>query len=70
MTYFFRIFCFLRGIVRTISCGTWIQGNTVSGHDFVEQEPEEGQPGCLQIMRCSTCGDYSIGWYSTAERGQ
>lgn len=61
MIYIARIFCFLRGIARTIYRGTWLDGYTVSGHDFREIE-SVGQPQCVQVLACELCEETSVAW--------
>lgn len=34
----------------------------ISGHDMQEQKPEEGQPACIQVLKCMACGKTSIAW--------
>ncbi len=47
--------CLLRAIYRSIRTSA-----SVSGHDFeVDSEPT---PGNVTVLRCKTCGAYSIGW--------
>lgn len=63
MIYFRKIFCWARGIWRTVRRGTWLYNNTVSGHALVEIEPE-GKPDHIQILECSSCAHLSIAWWA------
>ena len=64
MIYFKRIFCWARGIWRTVRRGTWLYNNTVAGHSFQEIE-EPGQPESIQILHCNLCEENSIAWWAS-----
>lgn len=34
----------------------------ISGHSYVEQDPEPDQACCVQVLKCKTCGDIDVGW--------
>lgn len=41
----------------------WLLGRPrISGHSYVEQEPEAGQACCVQVLKCETCGNVNVGW--------
>ena len=37
-------------------------GPRISGHAYIEQQPEYNQPLCVTILKCSVCGHVEIGW--------
>lgn len=41
----------------------------ISGHDFEEPPVERGQPACVQILRCSACGQVDVSWAPCAKCG-
>lgn len=49
--------CIVRSIVSSIRAGA-----RVSGHHYVEQDPEKGQPACVMILKCETCNCVSVCW--------
>lgn len=51
------LLCLFRMIWWSLECFA-----PISGHSYKEQEPEEGQPACVQILKCVTCGRTSVAW--------
>lgn len=52
-----RLLCLLRAVLQSLRCGV-----PLSGHSYVLQLPEYGQPKCVDILKCSTCGKLSVAW--------
>ena len=43
----------------------WALGRPrISGHSYREQLPADGQPCCVQVLRCDVCRDWSVSWRS------
>jgi hypothetical protein len=41
----------------------WLLGRPrISGHRYIEQQSEQGQACCVQILKCDGCGDIKVGW--------
>lgn len=59
------VVCWLRSIYRSVRVGT-----LVDGCDYVEAEPEEGQPAGVSVLHCKTCGRLSVGWSACARCGR
>lgn len=57
--------CILRSIKSSIMAGA-----RVSGHHYVEQDPEPGQPECVMILKCSVCNEIQISWQTCSMCGE
>lgn len=56
--------CWCRSLWRSIRVGT-----LVDGCDYLEAEPEEGQPAGVSVLHCTTCGKLAVGWNACARCG-
>ena len=64
------IVCGIKGLLQTSWSFLWTGDATwISGHDMVEQPKEQGQPDCIQILKCSLCEETHLGWTECAQCG-
>lgn len=61
--------CWVRSIYRSVRHGFVFDGIAVDGCDYVEAEPEEGQPAGVSVLHCATCGRLSVAWRQCARCG-
>lgn len=56
--------CILRSISWSLRAGA-----LVAGHAFHEQQPENGQPKCVRILKCEACSKHLVLWEECARCG-
>ena len=63
------VVCWTKSLYRSVRHGFVLDGIFVDGCDYVESPPEEGQPCCVSVLHCSTCGRTSVAWSECARCG-
>lgn len=58
------IVCWFRSLWRSLSVGT-----LVDGCDYVEAEPEDGQPAGVSVLHCRLCGKLAVAWSECSRCG-
>lgn len=61
--------CWLKAVYRSVRHGFIFDGIAVDGCDYVEAPAVDGQPACVSILQCSTCGKTSVAWDECARCG-
>jgi hypothetical protein len=61
--------CLLRTLYRTLKSGQfYTTGQWISGHEFETERC--GEPANVHVIRCQTCGKYSVSWANDSLEAQ